>query len=74
MVGPFAAKVPGAGVTIDVDGPRVTVALGLVVEFGQPIPEVVETVRQRVGETVEQLTGLQIATIDITVAEIDTDG
>lgn len=71
---PFEEKIFPAGVTIDVDGPRVTIALSLVVGVGQPIPEVVESVRERVAEAVEQLTGLQIDAIDITVAEIDTDG
>lgn len=60
----------GGGVTVAVDGHRVSLHLSLVVTLGSVIPDVVAGVRARVVDVLERLIGLEAVAIDITVAEI----
>jgi uncharacterized alkaline shock family protein YloU len=71
-----AAKAEGvheldeAGISVDVDGEVVTIAVTLVVEFGRAVKELAEQIRIKLIEAVEQYLGLEVATVDVHVADI----
>ncbi len=59
-----------AGVTVELEGHRVSAHLRLVVDFGYVIPDVVAAVRERVADAIRSMMGLETAAIDITVAKV----
>ncbi len=76
IVGREALVTPGvrgldrAGVTVELEGQRVSAQLRLVVDFGYVIPDVVAAVRERVVDAIRSMMGLETAAIDITVAKV----
>ena len=58
------------GVTVSMHESRVSAQLLLVVEIGWPIPGVVRDVRERVGQAVRTITGLDAVAIDVTVTDV----
>lgn len=61
------------GDTVAVEGNLVSARLGLVVEFGLIIPELVELVRARVTREAEAMTGLRLETLVIDVVDVVED-
>ena len=59
------------GVSISVKDKQVTVELSLNIEAGSSVPEVTANVRERVKAAVENMTGLEVADVKITVAGIN---
>lgn len=57
----------GRGVKVDVSEGEVVLELNLVVEFGVDIPVVCQKVQDNVRETVEDMTGLRVSRVDISV-------
>lgn len=55
------------GVVVEVDGSRVTVGLRVTVDYGFPVADVVEGVREAVIEDVGALTGLFVAAVNVAV-------
>ena len=76
LVTRVAAKAEGvheldeAGISVDVDGEVVTIAITLVVEFGRAVKELAEQIRIKLIEAVEQYLGLEVAIVDVHVADI----
>lgn len=67
---PGVCSIDRPGLTVEVDGNLVSAQLGLVIDFGWVIPEVVAAARSRVADAVRRMTGLETIRIAITVAEI----
>lgn len=61
------------GVTIEVTGERLTVDISLVVEFGVSAPALVESVRRRVIESVEETTGLHVVAVNVSVVDVHAE-
>lgn len=59
-----------AGTSVEVDGEVATIAVTLVVEFGRAVKTLAEQIRVQVIEAVEEYLGLEVASVDVHVADI----
>lgn len=58
------------GVRIQVEEEKVTVELAILMAYGSTIPEVGKAVQENVKSTMESVTGLEIAAVNVSVAGI----
>ncbi|MDX6379836.1 MAG: hypothetical protein QOI57_860 [Rubrobacteraceae bacterium] len=58
------------GVSVEVGEEESAVALTMSVEYGKSIPQISETVRRNVINRVENLTGLRVVEVNITVNDV----
>jgi uncharacterized alkaline shock family protein YloU len=58
------------GISVEIDGDIATVNLPLVVEFGHAVKALAEQIRIDVVEAIEQFLGLDVAVVDVHVADI----
>jgi len=68
-----AGLLPGeaaGGLSVSVEGAVVSAEIGLVVEYGVVIPELVMAVRERIGREVEELTGLSLSVLEVRVVDV----
>ena len=75
-VGEFLGSVTGGmgrsrGISVEVGERQAAVDLTLNVDYGQPIAQVAEAVRQNVIGRVEGLTGLEVTEVNITVNDVN---
>ena len=61
------------GVRIEVDGDEISVTLAINISYGYNIPEVSKAVQEKVKSTIEMMTGLTVANIDIRIVDVDFD-
>lgn len=59
------------GVKVDVIGKSVRADLALILEYGYNIPSVCQKVQERVKSTIENMTGLEVADVNIRIAGVD---
>ena len=59
------------GVKVAVNGKRVKVALAIMMEYGYNIPGTCSKVQERVKSAVENMTGLNVAVVNIRIASVD---
>ncbi|MCR4960172.1 MAG: Asp23/Gls24 family envelope stress response protein [Lachnospiraceae bacterium] len=57
-------------VKIDVLGKEVTIDIAITIEYGRNIPAISQKVQARVKQTVENMTGLTVADVNVRVAGI----
>jgi uncharacterized alkaline shock family protein YloU len=76
-VGSIMSAVPGVGsqsesrgVSVEVGEVEAAVDLSMSVEYGRTIHQIAETVRRNVIRRVEQLVGLKVTEVNITVSDI----
>jgi uncharacterized alkaline shock family protein YloU len=76
-VGGFLQSVTGSssgnyarGVTVEVGEEEAAVDLTMAVEYGYSVPQLTETVRRNVINRVENLTGLRVTEVNITVNDV----
>jgi uncharacterized alkaline shock family protein YloU len=76
-VGGFLQSVTGSssanyarGVTVDVGEEEAAVDLTMAVEYGYSVPQLTEAVRRNVINRVENLTGLRVTEVNITVNDV----
>ena len=76
-VGSFLGNVTGSsgpsltrGVSVQVGQEEAAVDLTLAVEYGTPIPQTAEAVRRNVINRVENLVGLKVTEVNITVTDV----
>jgi uncharacterized alkaline shock family protein YloU len=60
----------GRGVKVEVTEEDVYIDLHLIVEFGVDIPLVCQKVQDKVKETVEDMTGLSVARVNVAVQDV----
>lgn len=58
------------GVRIQVEEEKITVELSVMMAYGNTIPEVGKAVQENVKSTMESITGLEIAAVNVSVAGI----
>lgn len=68
---PGGTPSPTTGVSVEVGRTQAAVDLDIVVEYGTPITQIARDVRRRVVSSVEQLTGLQVVEVNITVDDVN---
>jgi uncharacterized alkaline shock family protein YloU len=61
---------PRRSVEISQADGRASVSLELGAGHGEPLPELARAVQGRVGEALAQVTGLEVAQVDVEIAEI----
>jgi uncharacterized alkaline shock family protein YloU len=62
------------GARATIRGGRVTLKLSVVVEYGRPLPCIVDQIRQRAASAVEGMTGYHVFAVDITVSNLHVRG
>jgi uncharacterized alkaline shock family protein YloU len=61
---------PTRGVSVEVGEEEAATDLSMAVEYGRPIPQISEAVRRNVINRIENLTGLRVTEVNITVNDI----
>ena len=65
------AKNLSKGVRIDIEGDELSVDLKLNVKYGYSIPEISELVQERVKSSLENMTGLHVIRVGISIAGVN---
>lgn len=73
LVGKLGMKNLSKGVKVTVEDNIVTVDLTLNIEFGKNIVEVSQRVQDRVKSTIENMTGMEVADVNIRIAGVDME-
>lgn len=63
-------KNQGKGVRIQVEEDKITVEVAILMAYGHTIPEVGKAVQENVKTTMESITGLDIAAVNVSVAGV----
>ena len=61
---------PTRGVSVEVGEEEAAIDLVMVIEYGKPIPQVVEAVRNNVINRIENLVGLRVTEVNVTVNDV----
>jgi len=74
-IGGFLDSVTGGGgeargVAVEVGEVEAAIDLTMAVEYGRPIPQISEAVRRNIINRIENLTGLQVTQVNITVNDV----
>lgn len=70
VTGGSGARQMSRGVMVEVGEEETVVDLNMSVEYGRSIPQLSEAVRRNVTNRVENLTGLKVAEVNITVNDV----
>lgn len=65
---------PTRGVKVEVGEKQTAVDLGIVIEYGTPITETAEDIRTNVSDSVESMTGLEVAEVNVSVLAVHVPG
>lgn len=71
IVAKTGAKNLSKGVRVDVMDGIVTADLNLNIRYGYAIPEVSGNVQERVRTAIENMTGLEVGTVNVRIASVD---
>ena len=70
LIGKLGMKNLSKGVKILMEGGIVRVDMMVVVNYGYSIPEVSEQVQERVGQQIENMTGLSVSELNVRIAGV----
>ena len=73
LVGKLGMKSLSKGVKVDVLDNVVCVDLNLNLEYGYNIPEICQTVQEKVKTAIENMTGLQVSDGNISIASVELE-
>ena len=73
LVGKLGMKSLSKGVKVDVLDNVVCVDLNLNLEYGYNIPEICQTVQEKVKTAIENMTGLQVSEVNISIASVELE-
>ena len=59
------------GINVAVDGTEVTVQISLIIKYGYSVPDVSAKVQERVKNAIENMAGLQVRSVDVSIAGVD---
>ncbi|WP_329053795.1 Asp23/Gls24 family envelope stress response protein [Amycolatopsis sp. NBC_01488] len=71
---PGASASAGRGVSVEVGEKQAAVDLEILVEYGVAIADLARSVRRNVVTSIEQMTGLQVVEVNITVSDVHLPG
>jgi len=69
----FGVKKSSKGVKVTVEDGNVSIGVGISVEYGTNIPEVSTKVQEKVKNTVENMTGLNVLNVNVKVQALGND-
>ena len=74
-VGEFVDNITGGasrtrGLSVDVGEQQTAADITINVEYGRPIPQLTQAVRERIIERVENLTGLEVTEVNVQVNDV----
>ena len=61
------------GVKVEVIGKSVKADIALIVEYGYSIPAISQKVQEKVKSSIENMTGLEVADVNIHIASVDME-
>lgn len=67
IAGMLGRKTPGKGIKVEMKEDQVTIDLAVVMQYGCKIHEVAREMQRRVREAVEDMTGLEVLNINVSV-------
>ncbi len=70
IAGMLGRKTPGKGIKVEMKEDQVNIDLSVVMQYGCKIHEVAREMQNRVRETVEDMTGLKVLSINVSVLGI----
>lgn len=73
IVSKLGMKNLSKGIQVEVIENEVKVDVAINISFGFSIPEVSEKVQEKVSTTVENMTGLKVAVVNVKIASVDTE-
>ena len=73
LVGKLGMKSLSKGVKVDVLDNVACVDLNLNLEYGYNIPEICQTVQEKVKTAIENMTGLQVSDVNISIASVELE-
>jgi len=62
---------PRRKLVLEIEGTRTTVGLELAVVYGKVLPELAREVQEKVGAALTRICGLDVASVDVTVEELE---
>jgi uncharacterized alkaline shock family protein YloU len=71
LVSRLGMKNLSKGVRIEVEDERITVYVAINIAYGYAIPEVSSKVQERVKSSIENMTGLEVAHVNVKIADVD---
>ncbi len=72
LIAKLGGKTLEKGVKLNVSGEDVRVQLSVVLKYGYNIPDISAKIQDRVRTTIESMTGLKVSSVDVNIADIDT--
>lgn len=72
IVSKLGMKNLSKGIQVELIEGEVKVDVAINIAFGYSIPEVSEKVQEKVNTTVENMTGLKVAVVNVKIASVDT--
>ena len=72
LIAKLGGKTLEKGVKLGVNGEDVKVALSVVLKYGYSIPDISVKIQDKVRTTIESMTGLSVSSVDVNIADIDT--
>lgn len=73
LVGKLGMKNLSKGVKVEVTSQAVTVDMAIVMEYGYSIPKTSTLVQEKVKSAIENMTGLEVAEVNIRIAGVSID-
>lgn len=74
LVGRLGMKNLSKGVKVDVTEDHVSIDISLNIRFGYNIPQVSETVQEKVRSAIESMTGLTVLDVNVRIAGVTMEG
>ena len=71
VIAKHSSKNLSKGVMVTVEGKNVSVQISLIIEYGCSVPVVTAKVQERVKSAIENMTGLEVTEVKITVAGVN---
>lgn len=73
LIAKLGVKNLSRGVKLDIEGDEVGIALSLNITYGYNIPDVTSMVQDKVKTMVENMTGLHVTEVSVSVAGVNTN-
>lgn len=73
IVGKLGVKNLTKGVKITIEDAQVYVELSITIKYGYAIPKVAASVQEKVKAAIENMTGLEVAAVDVKIAGVNIE-